>query len=272
MVIGQIVFHEYSPEIFMEVEEGYGAIATTEYCDLDFDLINDIFFELKYWYSPASPSANEAFSCNVWPSSTILFAESTSGGPCNIRALLSGDTISDGINNWIDIGGTLYNDPENYISCSPFSSFKYVAFKINWDNLIHYGWLKLKTYFYLNGYDPGSYARFYLKEFAYNSLPNCGLIAGDTITSLVATGVRNNLTVDEFTHIYPNPVKDVLHIDNTSKFSKITLKDLYGSVVYNASDIGGLHLISCKTLNNGLYVLVLEKQNIIRTSLVIIAK
>ena len=90
---------------------------------------------------------------------------------------------------------------------------------------IYYGWLKTMSYYHLEGAGSGSYAKLIISEFAYNLEPNCGLIAGDTINSLL-NGIGNRLYTEENIKIYPNPVIDFLERKIYKKLKRLSVKTL----------------------------------------------
>ena len=261
---GQIVYHNYNPNLIVEVEEIYGDTTKYLYCDINNDSIDDFKFTLKYWYSFWSPSYNEAFSCYVSP----INGQHQLGHEnawCDIKALDSGDTIWNNL-DWGGLGFILYKDG---LGCAPFWQFRYIALNLNFNGNIHYGWLKIRSYYHLVAYMPGSYARLYVSEFAFNSDPNCGLIAGDTITSLTTVSV-DNIYSEEKVKIYPNPVTDILVIKNADKYLNLTLTDVFGKIVYKNDNLKKVEKIACYNFNRGLYFITFKNSNEVFTQKVII--
>ena len=240
--------------------------------DITNDSVDDFYFSMSYWYSFVSPSHNEGFSSIVNPLNmhTIGFENDY----CGVKALNYGDTIWSNI-NWTSFTSlpnySMFYDPEFGLMCSPFSSFQYCPVKLNINNNIHYGWLKMKSGYHLNGYEPGSYAYLYISEFAYNLEPNRGIIAGDTITSLYTTSI-NNLNSDERINIYPNPVSDILTLKNVGNYSKITIRDIVGKIVYHCDKLVDIKQIDCQNFNNGLYYITISNNKKVVTHKIIIAK
>ncbi|MCD4665318.1 MAG: T9SS type A sorting domain-containing protein [Bacteroidales bacterium] len=264
---GQIIYHNYNPDIVVEVEDVSGDTSAYIYCDINNDSIDDFRFSLKYWYSFWTPSCNDAFSCFVSP----INGQHQLGSEedlCSIKALNIGDTIWNNL-DWGGIGFILYKDGE--IGCNPFDQYRYIALKIDFNSNIYYGWLKTMSYYHLEGAGSGSYAKLIISEFAYNLEPNCGLIAGDTINSLL-NGMGNRLYTEENIKIYPNPVIDFLVIENADEHESLTMIDVFGKIVYKKENLQKVEKIVCENLNDGLYFITFKNSTEMYSQKVIIRK
>ncbi len=243
---GQIFFHDYDPDIeaeVLEVPEGYASELV--YCDINIDSTDDLRFILEYWYTEwPSATYDEAFSCFVSPiNGQHQFGYEND--MCNIKSLNPGDTIWSNL-EWISEGDFMFKDG---FGCEPFSQYHYMALKLNFDDGIHYGWLKVRSFYQLWG-QPHAILR--ISEFAYNLVPDVGMIAGDTITNLLNTNINSSFSEDNL-FIYPNPANDFLIIDNADEYKSLLMVDVFGRTVYRRDNLQKAERIACKNFSDGLY-------------------
>lgn len=270
--LGQFVYHQYAPPIYTEVEECY--VDSSIYIPLNVinDTVNDFIFKLSYWPVLSTPSCDEAFLCKLQSLNGSQFAYENI--ICTVKALSSGDTIWDNLdwNNPYETGYLMHRNCEYGTECEPFSDAKYCPVKFNIDSSFHYGWFKVRSSYYLVGFSyPGSNADLYIYEFAYNLEPNCGVIAGDTITSLINSSI-NILNSIESLNIYPNPATDILTIKNAENFSSIIIRDVLGDIVYKSEILNGIDQIKCSEYQEGIYLLTLSNNKEIVTRKIIIGR
>lgn len=57
--------------------------------------------------------------------------------------------------------------------------------------------------------------------------------------------------------IYPNPVSNLLSIQNTKELTGIRISDVLGTLIYAASDVSNAYTIDCSTYPNGIYFVTL---------------
>jgi len=136
--------------------------------------------------------------------------------------------------------------------------------------IVSYTWYK-DTIFYSNTsslYHPPS-GRYYVHVVDAN-----GCVANSG--SLLHIGLNNIEQIDNFIHVYPNPVRDVLYIDyppgmvghgstplTTTNQVQIVMYDMLGKKVYNTYTNGeGLYSISIGHLAKGLYILCVGGEKI----------
>lgn len=65
--------------------------------------------------------------------------------------------------------------------------------------------------------------------------------------------------------VYPNPVADVMFIDGADAISKITVVNSIGAVVMQVNS-PSVHQINVSTLNNGVYIVVVENGSEVYTN------
>lgn len=259
----QIIYNTYNPNLYAGVEEIYEDTVAYVYCDINNDSIDDFRFRLRYFYSmPPSPSGpDEGFWCDVFTYND-QFQIAKHNEPCTVKPFLFGDTIWNNL-SWDEFGSfstILIHDPEwGFIDCTPFSSFKYLAINLNINNNVYYGWIKIRSYYYLSS-PFESWAKFYLSESAFNLDPNCGIIAGDSLTSLQFTNT-GSLYSSEDLIIYPNPAKNEFYIDLNKLpdiFETIEIYSINGNVIKSQILVGSeINKIDITSLDKGLYIVKL---------------
>jgi len=71
--------------------------------------------------------------------------------------------------------------------------------------------------------------------------------------------------------VYPNPANNVVHIKAAQSID-ITITDLQGRIIYTAEKISGVHTISTRDMNNGIYLVYTGKGQQTNTGKIIIAR
>jgi len=257
----QIIYHAFSPiqNTYVEEEGFYSDTTAHVYVDINNDSIDDLDFRLSYYYGFVTPSTDEKFYCSVWPLDEQFQVAINYNGPCSLTAFIEGDTISNNL-VWDDwMGGAMIHYPEGSIYCNPFSSYKYLGIKYTNNEDIYFGWAKMYTYNVILGYQ-GSYAEFFLSEYAFNTEPNKGLIAGDTLTSLLLTNTKSVKSPSDLI-IYPNPAKREFYIDlknYQNDFKTIEIYSLKGKLLKSEIiDNSSINNIDITSFDKGLYIVKL---------------
>ena len=63
-------------------------------------------------------------------------------------------------------------------------------------------------------------------------------------------------SVDSYVNIYPNPVKDVLHLDVAAESVQVVINDMSGKSIKTFQLQPGMHTVSVGDLSRGIYQLV----------------
>ncbi|MFI5219413.1 MAG: T9SS type A sorting domain-containing protein [Bacteroidia bacterium] len=165
-------------------------------------------------------------SSNVWNSAGILILRSRtfSSPPCS--------TIFTG--NWAT------------------STDGYAGVRLQVNNLTYYGWVRLNVY--INTQNNSSSIT--IRDYAYNSVPDQPILAGDTGT--VSTGITHNNIQHRYFSVSPNPATNSVTIKFSSdKAGEISIVNLFGEVVYK-QNFGGLEAgeitIDVSKFSEGMYV------------------
>ncbi len=254
--MSQILFHPFIPEIYQKVEEWDGDSTRWVYLDLNADSVEDLRINLKYQSCFATPSADECFSSSAYNISGISEFIAYNDA-CSIDGLSAGDTIWNN-SEYTSAGSMMMRNPEALIACNHFSSYKYIGLKLHESDTVFYGWIKMKTSISLQGAFGNSYAELWIREMALNSEPGCGVIAGDTLTSLCSMTATDEFFAGQLV-VFPNPVSDYFRIHQLPDGAIVSLYNVFGKRVRDFPVSGNnARRFSAAGLKNGIYLLVIE--------------
>lgn len=248
--VSQISYYNYIPDITLQVNKN-GINDTTKYLKIDIndDLIDDISFKLDYFYSLKNPNSHAGYNLSVSSENEPYKFGSVGDFACQVGGLSSGDEIG-GDMDW-NIGNSfnlMRMDQENLVACNEFEDFKYLPFSVSINGEPHYGWMLLEVFVHWNG----DYSKLTIKEYAYNTLPYYGLLAGDTQNSISPTSYHDQMEKGEIL-IYPNPANNFINVKNIKQFDQIIFTDLYGRILINKECKNSEELIECSELKSGIY-------------------
>ena len=71
-----------------------------------------------------------------------------------------------------------------------------------------------------------------------------------------STGIED--IVDEEMRIYPNPVKDLLHLDNLKQVKRINLYNLTGKTILYKNNPNSNEILDLSHLNQGIYIIIFD--------------
>jgi len=141
---------------------------------------------------------------------------------------------------------------------------KYLALKTQVGTDIYYGWVKLGVGININ------FVTITIMEYAYNSIPNQPILAGQGMT----TSVIENAFASSIT-LFPNPADNHLTIDLGSHNEEVTvtIADITGKVVYTtlATDAQRIE-VNTQDFAEGMYVVQIQSADFIATKLFIVGK
>ena len=143
-------------------------------------------------------------------------------------------------------------------------SGKYLALKIQVGTNFYYGWIKL-------GVTIASYSvSITIMEYAYNSIPNQPILAGETNP----TGIIENSFASSI-NLFPNPANNHLTIalgSNNQKV-KVTIADITGKIIYSttASETQKVE-VNTKEFAEGIYVVQIQTADFFETKKLVVEK
>ncbi len=132
---------------------------------------------------------------------------------------------------------------------------------------IYYGWVRLDVGVIDH---PLILAQIILKDYAYNTIPNQPILAGQT----VATGIVENAFASSI-HLFPSPATNHLTIALGSNIKKVevTIADITGKIIYSttASDTQKIE-VNTQDFAAGIYVVQIQTVGFIGTKKLVIEK
>jgi len=166
--------------------------------------------------------------------------------------------VNDSASGWVWYGYT--SGPWH----APFNSAAngFVGLKLATPGNIYYGWVQLSVAVGAVG--------FTVKDYAYNSIPNQSILAGQT----TVTGINENAFASSI-YLFPNPANNHLTIDlgSNNKNVEVTITDITGKII--PIDIGiGENKIEVNTteLAEGIYIVKIQSAGFIGTKRLVVEK
>jgi hypothetical protein len=148
------------------------------------------------------------------------------------------------------------------------TSDHYLGLQITVGASTYYGWARLNVV--VPGVYPNSTVYFRVKDYAYNSIPNQPILAGQTIS----TGIIENSFASSV-NIFPNPATNHLTIalGSTNKKVNVTIADITGKIIYKTSSIAAQKIeVNTKDFAEGIYLVQVQSATYSRTEKLIITK
>ena len=241
----QINYTDINPDCESTMNSTIGGASNL--CPIDFD--NNTIIEYKF----------------RWDDLTIdWFMHMTYGNNCEIA--LNGSTtnvfggrfikpllLNDVINNSLTWGVSM---PEPFIGESTVSQNflnlgdRYVGVKFKIGTNVHFGWILV------NFQSAGNSRKIIVKSYAYNTIPNTQILAGQKNATPNTTQEIDSKQI----RIFPNPVSDIIYIDGLdgNKF-KFTILNSFGQIVFhNETNTNNINL---ENLPQGVYSLNIISSN-----------
>ena len=142
-------------------------------------------------------------------------------------------------------------------------SDKYVPLQLDLSSQKIYGWARLDV-----AIDTPSFT---VKDYAYNSIPNQPILAGDTMN--ITTGIIENIASS--INIFPNPANNHLTIalSRSYKNVEVTITDITGKIIYSdiVKDTQQIE-INTQGFTEGIYVVQIQTEELIGTKKIIVKK
>jgi len=142
----------------------------------------------------------------------------------------------------------------------------YLGLRLLQSGQTHYGWVRLHVDV------TSSYASVIIRDYAYNSIPDQPIFAGEG--QPIITGTVENSFASSI-NIFPNPAIDKLTIALASYNQKVevTITDITGKIVY-ATTAGETQLIEVNTqdFSEGIYMVQIQAEGFIATKKLVIEK
>ena len=140
----------------------------------------------------------------------------------------------------------------------------YLGLKLLQSGQTYYGWVRLRVDV------TSSYASFIIRDYAYNSIPNQPILAGETI----ATGVIENSFASSIC-LFPNPANNHLTISfgSNNKKVEVTIADITGTIIYKTSAFAAQKIeVNTKEFAEGVYLVQVQSEDFSATKKLVIEK
>ncbi len=244
--------------------------------DLNNDGVFDITLALDASIGPqlTSPPPQSGF-VRAYPLNGIAIKTDTLGIPLAMNL----NDVIDTNGSWRTTGQlTLIARRQGGIGPSPVpgnwpsGTDKYLGFKIVSGGQTNYCWVRLNVAVVLGTLGNNIYpiASFTIKDYAYNSIPNQPILAGQTMT----TGIVDHSFASSI-NLFPNPADDHLTIDLGTNYgdTQVTIADISGKVVYTtlATDTQRVE-VNTKDFAEGIYVVQIQAGEFIGTKKIVVVK
>ena len=273
----QIVFTDVHPDVFRNCTNN-GCLGGYS-LDLDHDSINDFVLSPEKWQLGCGACSSliyiikDGYVAMISSTDHSWMADTIGGYALN--------TLIDSTLDWTNADHVLASALPQCVHCTfpgrgqhfedaspsgPWSNIfgKYLALKTQVGTDIYYGWLKLGV-----GIE-NNFVSIIIMEYAYNSIPNEPIRAGQTMT----TGVIENAFASSI-NLYPNPADNHLTIDfgSYNEEVKVIIADITGKVVYTtiATDTQRVD-VSTKGFAEGMYVVQMQTGDFMGTKKLVIEK
>lgn len=202
-----------------------------------------------------------------------VYVSSQSGNGINTLMMNANDTIgsnlafsegSENLRRIIFQGGQCNASSGSWTSTSDH----YLGLQITVDTNTYYGWARLNVA--VPAVYPNSTVYFRVKDYAYNSIPNQFILAGQPNT----TGITENSFASSI-NLFPNPATDKLTIalGNNNQKVQVTITDITGKIIYTtiARETHKLE-VNTKDFAEGIYVVQIQTEEFTGTKKFMVKK
>lgn len=181
-------------------------------------------------------------------------------------ALYSDDTISSGVDTWLNTGfdpiGYQVLTSNDYVSCFWGNwcdvTDRYLGLRFNISGSTHYGWVRMSVTFFAYGG-----IVWHIKDMAYHDTAGFPINAGQQTLSL-DTNVLNKIKIVA--------LNKSIGLYNLPEATNYKLFSITGKQVLNGTTFGNSFVVEASSISNGVYIIELTEANskaVIRKKLVL---
>ena len=261
----QIVYTDVIPDSTMYC--GGTNICSKNYnLDLNNDANND-FILTAYMSSLGGASSNGRAS--ITPQVNNAFNTTSLN---TVKKLVPGDTISssqawhDTTFQYLKKWNYLPGNPPILIDTGEWDTFidGYIGLQLIHAGQTYYGWVRINvdvTY---------SHASVIIRDYAYNSIPNQPILAGQTSI----TGITENSFASSI-NLFPNPAENHLTIalGSNNKKVQVTIADITGKILYTTIERETQMIeVNTRDFAEGIYVVQIQATDFIGTKKLVVEK
>lgn len=262
----QIIYTDVNPDSVVSVV-AYPSMINYN-IDLNNDGINDYQITCARSYATCGGFGSRAFRSYVSVyalNSNSVIAVTNSANP---RAMNFNDSILPGL-SLSDTGYFRYvlsgfNCGSTILGVWPNSTEHFLGLKLIVGANTYYGWLRMQVFV-------GSPTTCTIKDYAYNSISNQPILAGETGTG--TTGISENSFSS--INLFPNPASNHFTIDLSSNNKKVevAITDITGKIIYQkASDLENRIEVNTSEFADGIYFVQIQAAGFIGTKRLVVKK
>ena len=271
----QIIYTDVNPDVVKTCS--VGSSGTCSGMD-SIDINNDGVFDLKLnlganWVVGAHGSSTRSGYVRATPLNGSAIITDTAGYPYPLYMNLN-DVIGIGNSTSMVLGLILFSKSILSPTGTTTSSGNWITatdgflgLKIVSGNQTYFGWVRLNVALTIGAPSSATYT---IKDYAYNSIPNQPILAGQT----TATGIIESSFASSL-NLFPNPATNNLTITlaSSSKKVNVSIIDITGEIIYKTT-VRETQKIEVKTedFKSGIYVVQIQTADFIVTKKLIIEK
>ncbi len=270
----QIIYTDVVPDSSTAVSASSGQ-TITEYYDLDLNNDATIDFKIKAFAFKQLPSS---LACNVTAAplngnaiKDTLSNSETVTIPLEANAVIDSNLLVD--QSWQTSGSQklrAHSTASIYPGLWVVNSDNYLGLRLLQAGQTYYGWVRLWVNVPSGG--PGSFAAFVIRDYAYNSIPDQPILAGEGQPT--TGGILENSSESSIT-IFPNPANTHFTIDfgSSNKKAEVTITDITGKIIYSSiAEVTQKIEVSTHDILPGIYIVQIQTTDFITTKKLIIKK
>jgi Secretion system C-terminal sorting domain len=140
----------------------------------------------------------------------------------------------------------------------------YLGLRLLQSGQTYYGWVRLRVNV------TSSYASVIVRDYAYNSIPDQPILAGQTTITAITENSFASLI-----NLFPNPATNQLTIalGNNTKKAEVTITDISGKLIYTTTTTDAQKIeVNTKEFAEGIYVVQIQTADFIAKKKLVIAK
>jgi hypothetical protein len=258
----QIVYTDINPDstIIRTTIPGRGSISTEQTIDVNNDGIPDLKFTLvSRRITPFNPGQSVSITGSV--SATPLNGSALLTDSSGYPAKMSLNDSIDANANWSTIASQILISKTTSSTTITLGDWNtatdgFLGLRFIVGAQTHYCWIRLNVEAFTSG---ANAAILVIKDFAYNSIPDQLILAGESTTS----GIIENSGALSI-HLFPNPSSNHLTIAlrNETRKVKVSIVDITGKVIYTLTETNTQNVeVNTSELKEGIYVVEIQAED-----------
>jgi hypothetical protein len=261
----QIIYTDLDPDVVIPQSSYNNSQLGVYTIDFNNDGIIDLGLKARYINralgGPPNGSGDVLASTSVTPPSELLTSFSTVTWGLNLDA---NSLIEDASQTWSNSTARLDNNNSCASYCWPLNVNRFIGVRFSVGGDWFYGWVRLSISL------SNTSSSCTVRDYAYNSLPNQPILAGQT-SSL---GINENPLASKI-NIFPNPTSNQLTISlgKVQPEVEVSITDITGKTVYKIKESERQNIeINTTDFASGIYLVQIKTTDFIETKKLIVKK